>query len=136
LPALDEVIAAGRGLGCTHNGRPTSVNENDGSTQPYVMTSGPEYWSPDSKLGDASHDDVVLRTWGDAYGYALVATGRAEAMIDPPGVNIWDIAPMQVIIPEAGGIVSDEYGEPWTPGKSFVASNGHVHDQIRAAIFD
>lgn len=136
LPALDEVIAAGRGLGCTHNGRATSVSEHDGSTPPYVMTSGPEYWPAQSKLGQAAMDDVVLRTWGDAYGYVLVATGRAEAMVDPVGVNLWDIAPMQVIIPEAGGQVSDEDGNPWEPGKSFVASNGHVHDQVRAALFD
>ena len=107
LPALDEVVAAGRGLGCTHNGRPTSVNENDGTGAPYVMTSGLEYWEADSKIHTTLRDDMVLRTWGDAYGYSLVATGRADAMVDAAGVNLWDVAPMQVIIPEAGGMVSD-----------------------------
>jgi len=42
------------------------------------------------------------RTWGDAYGYALVATGRAEIMVDDV-VKVWDIAPFQVILEEAGG---------------------------------
>ena len=134
LPALDEVVAAGRGLGCTHNGRPTTVNDNDGTDVPYVMTSGLEYWETDSKIHTTLNDELVLRTWGDAYGYALVATGRADAMVDAAGVNLWDVAPMQIIIPEAGGMVTNELGEPWTPGHAFVASNGKVHDQVCASI--
>ena len=45
---------------------------------------------------------MFVRTWGDGYGYVLVATGRVEAMIDPTAA-IWDLAPMPVIISEAGG---------------------------------
>ena len=50
-----------------------------------------------------------LRTWGDGYGYALVATGRIEAMVDPE-VALWDVAPMPVILAEAGGRFTDYAG--------------------------
>jgi len=75
---------------------------------------------------------VVLRTWGDAYGYALVATGRADAMIDPKA-NPWDVAPMAVILSEAGGTFSSTNGQTgadaWRCG-SGVATNGRIHQQI------
>ena len=78
--------------------------------------------------------DLVFRTWGDAYGYALVATGRAEAMIDPLA-NPWDVAPMAVIIPEAGGRFSNydgvEQADSWERS-SGVATNGAIHDDLIA----
>jgi fructose-1,6-bisphosphatase/inositol monophosphatase family enzyme len=77
--------------------------------------------------------DLTVRTWGDAYGYVLLATGRVEAMADPL-ISVWDIAPMRVIIPEAGGRVSDEHGKPWVEGGAFVASNGLVHDELIAVL--
>jgi len=133
LPALDEVVSAGRGLGCFHNGRETSVNENADFSSSYVMTSGLEYW-PEEEVPPLLANDATVRTWGDAYGYVLLATGRCDVTVDPTP-NLWDVAPMQVIIAEAGGKVSDQFGEPWEPGKHFVASNGLVHDQFLAATF-
>jgi hypothetical protein len=47
----------------------------------------------------------ICRTWGDCYGYALVATGRAEAMIDPV-LSVWGAAAMLPIVREAGGVVT------------------------------
>jgi histidinol phosphatase-like enzyme (inositol monophosphatase family) len=44
------------------------------------------------------------RSWGDAYGHMLVATGRAHIMIDPDVVKIWDVTPLKIVIEEAGGI--------------------------------
>jgi myo-inositol-1(or 4)-monophosphatase len=51
----------------------------------------------------------VNRTWGDAYGHMLVATGRADIMFDPV-LNIWDAAPLLTILQEAGGIFCDVNG--------------------------
>ena len=42
------------------------------------------------------------RGWGDAFGYALVATGRADVMLDPK-IAPWDCSPMPIIMAEAGG---------------------------------
>jgi histidinol-phosphatase len=78
---------------------------------------------------------VHMRTWGDGYGYLLVATGRAEAMVDPV-VSFWDIAACQVVIDEAGGRWSTLDGSTDAHQGSFVASNGHVHDELLAALGD
>ena len=134
MPALEEVISAGRGLGCKHNGRETSVNEHADLATSYVMTSGLEYWPDTEERDRLVNSEMTLRTWADAYAYLLLATGRCEAVVDPL-VKIWDIAPMQVIIPEAGGVLTDQHGQPWTEGKHIVASNGHVHDEVVQTIF-
>jgi fructose-1,6-bisphosphatase/inositol monophosphatase family enzyme len=69
------------------------------------------------------------RGWGDAYGYALVATGRAEIMLDPV-INPWDVAPMPVILREAGGRFTNWRGEETHQGPDGVATNGLLHDEV------
>ena len=64
-----------------------------------------------------------MRTWGDGYGYALVATGRAEAMVDPSAAP-YDVAPMPVILAEAGGRFSDWSGASRIDGGNGLATNG------------
>jgi histidinol phosphatase-like enzyme (inositol monophosphatase family) len=64
----------------------------------------------------------VTRTWGDAFGYMLVATGRADVMIDPI-VNLWDAAALQPIIEGAGGHFSDWQGRPTVHSGNAVATN-------------
>lgn len=68
----------------------------------------------------------LTRTWGDCYGYLLVATGRAELMIDPI-MNVWDAAAIQPIMEEAGGKFTSWKGEPTIYGGDGVASNGPLH---------
>ncbi len=75
----------------------------------------------------------VTRTWGDVYGYLLVATGRADAMIDPV-MNVWDAAAVQPIVEEAGGRFTDWQGNPRHDGGDSVATNGLVHDLVLAAL--
>jgi len=131
LPALNETIAAGRGLGATFNGEPCRVSDESDLGRSFVMTSGFDYWKADplrAVLASRAH----LRTWGDGYGYALVASGRAEAMIDPQA-NPWDVAAMGVIITEAGGRFSNVDGREgataWTQG-SGIATNGAIHERV------
>ena len=71
----------------------------------------------------------VSRTWGDGYGYLLVATGRAEVMIDPI-VNPWDVAAVAPVIEEAGGKFSSWAGEYDIRASHCVGSNGLVHEQV------
>jgi fructose-1,6-bisphosphatase/inositol monophosphatase family enzyme len=135
LPALGETIYAARGLGCWCNGRPARVAQapTAGLAGAYVMTSGVETWSPAAlvALQDAGGR---LRTWGDAYGYALVATGRVEAMVDPVAA-VWDLAPMPVIIAEAGGRFSSIDGGAGPDGGSGIGScGGALHDQLSAVL--
>lgn len=134
LPALDEVVSAGRGIGCFHNGRETSVNDHEDLDSSYVMTSGFEYWADTQERDQVLASAGVVRTWGDAYGYVLLATGRCEVTVDPTP-KLWDVAPMQVIIAEAGGTVTDQFGAPWAEGKHFIASNGAIHESFLASAF-
>ena len=64
----------------------------------------------------------LTRTWGDAYGYMLVATGRADVMVDPI-MNLWDAAALQPIIEGAGGHFSDWHGRPTVHSGNAVATN-------------
>jgi fructose-1,6-bisphosphatase/inositol monophosphatase family enzyme len=76
---------------------------------------------------------AVSRSWGDCYGYLLVATGRAEAMTD--GVlGDWDAAPFLPIIEEAGGVFTDWTGARTAFGRSAIATNAALADEVRAVL--
>lgn len=79
-----------------------------------------------SKLADSF---FFTRSWGDVYGYYLVAVGRAEVMVDPI-LNVWDAAAVQPIIQEAGGTFTDWSGQPSIDSGDVVASNGAFHEFV------
>jgi histidinol-phosphatase len=128
LPALGETVWAGRGLGCWSERGPTEVSATPSLDGGYVMSSSFSHW-PDGSVRALEAAGAILRTWGDGYGYGLVATGRAVAMVDP-SVEPYDIGPMPVIMAEAGGRFTDLRGETTVEGGSGLASNGLVHDEL------
>jgi len=71
------------------------------------------------------------RTWGDVYGYYLVATGRIEVMIDPI-LNVWDAAAVQPILEESGGKFTDWAGVNSIDAGEAIGSNGLIHDDLIA----
>ena len=71
----------------------------------------------------------ITRTWGDCYGYLLVATGRAEVMVDPI-MNLWDAAAIQPIIEEAGGTFTDWQGNATIHAGEAIATNGLVTGEV------
>lgn len=132
FPALDETVAAGRGLGCRWNGRPARVSDADTIEESVVLTtdverilSGPaaEGWR---SLGRRA---ALSRTWGDCYGHCLVATGRAEVMVDPV-LAPWDAAPLLTVVTEAGGRFTDLSGAATVRGGSGVSTNGKLHEAV------
>ncbi len=133
LPALDETVAAGRGLGCFFDGAPCRVSKHPTLAGAHLSCTEFDLWTPEL-FGRVNAAGVHLRTWGDAYGYSLVASGRIEAMVDPV-LAWWDIAALTVVIPEAGGMLTTWDGQP-EPGPdaqglfSAVASNGRFHDEL------
>ncbi len=76
-------------------------------------------------------DEAVYfsRTWGDAYGYMLVATGRVEIMIDPI-LSIWDTAAVKPIIEEAGGKFTDWSGNVRIDAGEAVGTNSNIHAEV------
>jgi len=73
----------------------------------------------------------LTRTWGDAYGYYLVATGRADVMVDPD-LELWDIGPFPVIFQEAGGYFGNWNGEPDIFKHEGIACNPTLLKQVLA----
>jgi histidinol-phosphatase len=136
LPALGETVYAGRGLGAfcldATGERPARVSDVTDATGAVLTTSGYDYWSEPMLLA-VRRSGFQMRTWGDGYGYALVATGRADVMVDPEA-NGWDLAPMLVLITEAGGRFTDLTGAVRFDGGHGVASNGHLHDAALATL--
>ena len=132
LPALGETVWAGRGLGCWSERGPARVNAHATLAGAYVMSSSLSHWKP-GRVAALDEAGAVLRTWGDGYGYALVATGRAAAMVDPT-VEPYDIGPMPVLLAEAGGRFTDLDGGVGIEAGSGVATNGHLHDELLAVL--
>jgi histidinol phosphatase-like enzyme (inositol monophosphatase family) len=132
IPALGELVAAGRGLGCTHNGEPCRVSTTARLDDAYASTSGLDAW-PRATLDRMLDTSIKLRTWGDGYGYVLVATGRIDAMIDPI-VAPYDVAPMRTIMREAGGRFTDLDGVERADGGTGLATNGLLHEELLALL--
>ncbi len=128
VPGLSETVWAGRGLGCFCNGEQVQVSTTSDLSGGWVTTSGFDPWTVDlfTRLKGAG---VHLRTWGDGYGYVLVATGRVDAMIDPAAA-LWDVAPMPVILSEAGGRFTSTDGDPRPDQGSGLGTNGAIHDAL------
>lgn len=136
FPALGETVSAASGLGCNWNGRPARVSSINAladaaalTTEPAELLAGPlaEGWER------LVRESSLARTWGDCYGHILVATGRAEIMIDPI-LSPWDAAPFVPILSEAGGRFTDKEGRARVDGGSGISTNGHLHDLVLALL--
>jgi histidinol-phosphatase len=128
LPALGLTMAAGRGVGCWLGEHRCGVNDHPTLDGALVNTSSYETFDDAALLALRDHG-AMMRTWGDAYGYFMVACGQAEAMVDPI-CSTWDLAPMPVILAEAGGLFTDLQGrDSFTSGHG-LASNGQVHQEM------
>jgi histidinol-phosphatase len=75
------------------------------------------------------------RGFGDFWGYALLAEGCGEAMLETL-MKPWDLAAPQIVIEEAGGRVTDAFGERRIDATSFVATNGVLHEEVLRRIAD
>ena len=134
VPVLNSTVAAARGMGCWHDGRRCSVSTVSDLDGALVNTSSYDTFSS-SALIALKTSKALMRTWGDAFGYYLVATGQAEAMIDPI-CSPWDLAPMPVILKEAGGKFTDFNGEAGfdlsadPDSINGIASNGILHNKL------
>jgi myo-inositol-1(or 4)-monophosphatase len=76
------------------------------------------------------HDVKLVRTWGDCYGYLLLATGYADVMCDPI-MNPWDIAALIPVVRGAGGVITDWQGKDAVGATSILASTGPAfHEEL------
>jgi len=136
MPALDEMVWAGRGEGCWWNGRRAGVSVIDKLEDACICYTS---WRSFAENGRAKAWEALTgavrihRGWGDCYGHILVATGRAEASFDPI-MNPWDCGPLLPILQEAGGTFTDWDGNATIHGKDAFSSNGHVFSAVQEHI--
>lgn len=132
FPALGESVWAAEGLGCFWNGRECRVSEQTSLEEAVIAYTEPRTFAEHGKAEAWARICAVTRYrtgWRDAYGHALVATGRIEAMFDPI-MSPWDCGPFAVILPEAGGYFGDWNGsEGIYHGEALSASAG-VADRL------
>jgi histidinol-phosphatase len=136
LPALQETVYAARGLGCRWNGRPARVSDVREISEARLVFASAKFAR---KHGKGAEFERLLTACGndrgfcDAYGYALVATGRAEIAVDPV-MALWDTAALFPVITEAGGTLTDWRGTPTHTAPEAIATNGHLLEPVLAAV--
>lgn len=134
FPAIDESIAAAPGLGAWWNGSTCSVSQVNDLAHATVLTTDERFPHDVAKREDwrrLSEVAEVSRSWGDCYGYLLVATGRAEAMVDPTSAP-WDAAAFLPIVEEAGGVFTDFSGARTAFGGNAIATNAALAVETRS----
>jgi histidinol phosphatase-like enzyme (inositol monophosphatase family) len=124
-PAADESIAAAVGEGCWADGARCAVSATTSLDRAVVLTTSERFkGAPHRREGwlRLAAAAGTARTWGDCYGYLLVATGRADVMVDG-SMMPWDAAPFLPIITEAGGVFVDYSGRATAFGDGSIAAN-------------
>lgn len=135
-PAVEELVAAALGEGSWLNGARCHVSTVSDLADATILTTDDRFRYNPGRVGpwQALGERVaVSRTWGDCYGYLLVATGRAELMVDDR-LSPWDAASLIPIITEAGGVYSDWSGGTAVDGGDGCASNRALADTVRDAL--
>jgi len=134
-PILNQLMI-GDGKTTTLNGRPVRVRACERLAEATLLTSDP--LNPAKYQNGAAFDELakrarLVRTWGDCYGYLLLASGRADVMLDPI-MNPWDIAALVPIVRGAGGVITDWDGGAAYPAESTVAAGPDLHAKVIGAL--
>ena len=136
-PAVDELIVAAESAGCWYNGSRCAVSDVSDFARATILGTSERFpGNPHRKerWTTLAKQVGLTRTWGDCYGYMLVATGRAEVMADNR-LSIWDYAPLVPIIREAGGVITDWRGNN-TFGGDAIATNQALADKVRSILLE
>ena len=140
-PALGRRWWAATGEGAWADGRPIRVSAVASVGDAFISYDGLERF--DDQAADGSPNDgrllrLARRCWrsrglGDFWSHVLVAEGAVDIAAEPE-VSLWDVAPIQVIVEEAGGRFTTLDGQARADGGSAVSTNGLLHDEVLAAL--
>ena len=135
-PVLRQLML-GDGATTTLNGRPIrcrATTRLEDATLLYSDPLNPAKYQNGAAFDALTRRAKLVRTWGDCYGYLLVASGQADAMLDPI-MNPWDIAALVPILRGAGGVITDWRGGAAYPAESTIAAaTPALHAQMIAAL--
>lgn len=132
IPAMGDFLVAAQGHGCTWNSRAAHVSSVDSLSEALLLSTDSESMERYGRAAEYRRlvaATKMQRTWGDAYGYVLVATGRAEVMLDAK-MSIWDCAALQPVLQEAGGTFTDWRGTPTISAEEAIATNGALLSDV------
>lgn len=137
VPAMDEMVYAAQGQGAWHvraagPPQPARVSKTKTLADSLFCTSGLTGFhkrGASDVFERLTKAAKVGRTWGDGFGYLLLATGRADVMVDP-AMFLWDAAPLPPILQEAGGTFTDWKGNVTIAGGEGIGANGFLLDEV------
>lgn len=136
IPVLDELVSAAKGSGCFLNEEPARVSQTAKLEDALLLSTD---FTACARYGFGEAAELLQarartsRTWGDCYGYVLVATGRADVMLDPV-MNLWDCAALLPIVEEAGGTFTDWRGVRTIDGGNSIATNRLLFDEVMGLV--
>jgi len=131
-PALKDRWWASKGKGAFYNGKQINVSNIASLDQAngfYGSLFGSEASNTPEKVVQLLKDTNRQRGFGDFYPHMLVAMGCGEYAIDFK-LNVWDIAPLKIIVEEAGGEFSDTLGQNSIYSGNLISSNKHLHKTV------
>jgi len=135
-PVTGELLHARRGAGAYVGGERIRVSSVDDLARAFLCHASLNllrptgYWDGFVRLVDATERQ---RGFGEYYAYALVARGLAEIAVEAD-LKPWDLAPIKVLIEEAGGRFTDFEGNSTIYSGTALASNGRLHDTALALL--
>jgi histidinol-phosphatase len=138
FPALDEMVYAATGEGCYCNGRrarASNARALERGILSFTDASSFEEHGREEAFRRLRRRSGGSRGWSDAYGHALVATGRIELMLDPV-VNPWDCAPFPPILREAGGYFGDWSGNETIHAGEALSTTRELFPEVMRLIED
>lgn len=136
IPPLGEIVSAAKGTGCFLNGAPARVSSTARLEDALLLATD---FRSCERYGFGEAGELLQRraktsrTWGDCYGYVLVATGRADVMLDPV-MNLWDCAALLPILEAAGGTFTDWRGARRVDGGNSIATNGLLFAEVMSLV--
>ena len=136
IPALNEFYDAVLGGGARCNGSIIHVSPIDRLDEALFCYESPAWFHKNgmTKVFDELNRCTALqRGLCDAYGHMLVASGRAEVVVEPQ-LSVWDVAATSLVVTEAGGRFSDLTGSSSIRSGNAVLTNGILHREVLAVL--
>lgn len=131
-PALGTRWWAMRGAGAWRNAERIDVSSVDGLGEAHLSFNALKACFTagiGDQVIDLSHRCERVRGFGDFWSFMLLAEGAIDVVIEPIAA-VWDLAPLQVIVEEAGGTMTDLAGHRTIESGNAVATNGPLHQEV------
>lgn len=129
---ITQQFCYGDGIRTTCNGKPVQMRPVTQLREASLLTTDIKHiflYQRRANFENLAERVKFFRTWGDCYGYLLLATGWADIMLDPV-MNPWDLLPLIPIIRGANGVITTWDGSDALNGNSIVAANQFVHGRV------